>query len=404
MAVEGSGYAVLYTSPKLGCHCCQRRHPDLEANLCSLPSFDTWKWACCAMPVPRQGLKLHAKMNALHGTACRSAAPALARRPSSQTLAPELVPSTPPCRRAADRFHIPATEVQSILDDQQITRAQLLHCLVTPSSALARPPISNFHVGAVGITPAGDIYIGVNVEFPCAPLSNSIHAEQFLIANLRQHGEAALQMVAVNAAPCGHCRQFFSELACADTVKFLFPAPAAHGSERHPKEHTLEELLPQRFRPEDLLGANPPPLLLRPQRARLAFTAAARSTLQRRATDAIFAAAAHTALDEACESYAPYSRCPAGIAVITDSGGVYSGAYLESAAFNPSLPALQVALVDAVIHHIRDYTAVVEVVVAELPGRHVEHAPGARFLLSSIAPKAVVTELAVELLDAAAAP
>lgn len=48
------------------------------------------------------------------------------------------------------------------------------------------------------------------------------------------------------------------------------------------------------------------------------------------------------------QAYAPYTRCPAGAAVIDGRGNVYRGAYLESAAFNPGLPPLQAALAAAV--------------------------------------------------------
>ena len=54
------------------------------------------------------------------------------------------------------------------------------------------------------------------------------------------------------------------------------------------------------------------------------------------------ATAAGEALKQAKLSYAPYSGCPAGLAIVTEDGHVYGGAYLESAAYNPSLPPLQV--------------------------------------------------------------
>ena len=57
---------------------------------------------------------------------------------------------------------------------------------------------------------------------------------------------------------------------------------------------------------------------------------------------------------------------------------------------------VQVAIVDGVINHMPCYTTVREVVIAELRGKHVQHAPGMRLLLSSIAPAAAVTELPVE--------
>ncbi len=68
---------------------------------------------------------------------------------------------------------------------------------------------------AVGIGLSGAVYLGVNLEFANVPLSNSVHAEQFLLVNALHHGEAGIRMLAVSAAPCGHCRQFYSELACA---------------------------------------------------------------------------------------------------------------------------------------------------------------------------------------------
>ncbi len=59
------------------------------------------------------------------------------------------------------------------------------------------------------------MYVGVNLEFARLPLYNSIHAEQFLVVNAIHHGERELRKLAVSAAPCGHCRQFYSELSCA---------------------------------------------------------------------------------------------------------------------------------------------------------------------------------------------
>ena len=43
-------------------------------------------------------------------------------------------------------------------------------------------------------------------------------------------------------------------------------------------------------------------------------------------------------------SYAPYSKSFAGVAVRTRDGRIFSGAYAENAAFNPSLSPLQAAL------------------------------------------------------------
>ena len=68
--------------------------------------------------------------------------------------------------------------------------------------------------------------MGVNLEFPGLPLQHSVHAEQFLIANAAWHGERGLLRIAVNAAPCGHCRQFIAELITAVRVRLPH---ASHG-------------------------------------------------------------------------------------------------------------------------------------------------------------------------------
>lgn len=337
---------------------------------------------------------------------------------------------------------------------------------------------------------------------PCRrlPLYNSVHAEQFLLVNALHHGEREIRRLAVSAAPCGHCRQFYSELACAVRRGWLaaggrcccwgalgmvdngrrygrklagrqehvpvccasclptrpappwLPAPSAPPQESVRFSfcggtYSLGQLLPMRFKPADLLPEPAPPLLLQPQHNGVQLAAAARVALRERAGEPAFVQAAADALQEAVGSYAPYSRCPAGVAIITADGGVYSGGYIESAAYNPSLPPLQTAIVDAVIgagrwwllleglwalgrlhkrqlrgccaaapsacwppcpcNHPADgmpcYTAASEVVLVELAGGAVQHAPTARVVLEQIAPQARLTVLHAEWMSEEAA-
>ncbi len=79
-----------------------------------------------------------------------------------------------------------------------------------------------------------------------------------------------------------------------------------------------------------------------------------------------FLEAVKAALQQAIQSYAPYSHCPSGLAIATAGGAVYSGPYLESAAFNPSLGPLQAAVIDAVTDGIAYYTEVSRAVVPML--------------------------------------
>eukprot|EP01025_Chloroclados_australasicus_P022820 TRINITY_DN23374_c0_g1_i2.p1 TRINITY_DN23374_c0_g1~~TRINITY_DN23374_c0_g1_i2.p1 ORF type:complete len:374 (-),score=38.77 TRINITY_DN23374_c0_g1_i2:1452-2573(-) len=284
------------------------------------------------------------------------------------------------------QFQLSSQEVQEMLEDNQCSQVELLTMLIDPASELARPPISDFRVGAVGLGGTGAIYVGVNLEFGGLPLYHSVHAEQFLIVNALHHNEKEIQYLAITAAPCGHCRQFCCELACADDVKFIFEKSM----------YTLQEILPHRFGPQDLLNTSEVPLLLQPQNHQLTFAQTAIQQLQQRKNDNAFIQAAELALTEARRSYAPYSKCPSGVSVITKEGGVYGGGCIESAAFNPSLAPLQTALIDAVIDGMPCYTEVKEVVVVEMQNAKVEQAATIRTALGSMAPDAEVSVLYVQ--------
>lgn len=94
--------------------------------------------------------------------------------------------------------------------------------------------------------------------------------------------------------------------------------------------YSLGQLLPMRFGPQDLLPDPATPLLLQPQDNGVQLTAGARDALRARGGDPVFARAAAEALKEAAGSYAPYSRCPAGVAIVTEGGDVYSGGYVSA--------------------------------------------------------------------------
>jgi cytidine deaminase len=79
------------------------------------------------------------------------------------------------------------------------------------AAAKAYAPYSKFHVGAAVRTTDGRVFEGVNVENAAYPLG--ICAEKTALgaaasAGLRPGGIEAL---AVNASPCGGCRQWFHE-------------------------------------------------------------------------------------------------------------------------------------------------------------------------------------------------
>jgi cytidine deaminase len=189
--------------------------------------------------------------------------------------------------------------------------------LLAEAARFARPPISNFRVGAAARGTSGKMYFGANVELAGEALNFTIHAEQSAIVNAWLSGETGVDLVATSAAPCGYCRQFLNELADAPRLEVFFNG----------RPHALSQILPESFGPRDL-GIDGG--LMQPDDHGL--TADANDDLDR------------AALEAANRSYAPYSKSYAGIALRMANGRIIAGPYAENAAFNPSMSPVQVAL------------------------------------------------------------
>ncbi|KAK1417392.1 hypothetical protein QVD17_26519 [Tagetes erecta] len=156
------------------------------------------------------------------------------------------------------KYIFSASEAESMAKSKAITLPQLLPSLVKSAQSLARPPISNFHVGAVGLSSDGRIFFGANIEFPGLPLHHSIHAEQFLITNLAAHGGGPkLVYMAVSAAPCGHCRQFLQELRGVSHTQIVI----TDHFQQNPDYKPISSFLPHPFGPYDLLDQQTPLIL-----------------------------------------------------------------------------------------------------------------------------------------------
>ncbi|KAK3028981.1 hypothetical protein RJ639_038184 [Escallonia herrerae] len=67
------------------------------------------------------------------------------------------------------------------------------------------------HMGVVGLSSDGRVFIGTNLEFLGTPLHHSVHAEQFLVTNSVMHGDRRFTHLVVSDGPCGHRRQFLQE-------------------------------------------------------------------------------------------------------------------------------------------------------------------------------------------------
>lgn len=109
-------------------------------------------------------------------------------------------------------------------------------------------PYSKFRVGAVVVADDGRVFTGANIENAAYPASSC--AEATAINTAAAAGVRRIQSVTVacvdagdieGSYPCGRCRQIMSEF---DVERVL--VTAGLGSEE--RVHTLDELLPHRFR------------------------------------------------------------------------------------------------------------------------------------------------------------
>jgi cytidine deaminase len=217
-----------------------------------------------------------------------------------------------------------ASGVVSAADAERLSReagidiATLMTRLLPAAAELARPPVSNYRVGVVARgTSTGNLYFGANLEFAGEALSFTVHAEQSAVTNAWMHDERGIDLLAVNAPPCGYCRQFLNELTTAADLRITMPNTT----------QMLPELLPHSFGPRDL-GVEG------------GLLEAAAHQLSIDDHDPLADAALHAAN----RSYAPYSKAFAGVALRTSDGAIVTGAYAENAAFNPSISPLEVAL------------------------------------------------------------
>lgn len=222
-------------------------------------------------------------------------------------------------------------------------------------------PTSDYKVGAVCEGASGNIYLGANLELGGAPLGFTIHAEQSAIWNAFSHGEKGVRRLAVTSAPCGHCRQFLNELTTASALEVMITGK--------PKT-TLGSLLPDSFGPADLgikggmLGQEEIPLV--------PLSAAA---------DPL----AKAALRAAARSYSPYTQSFSGVAFQLRDGRIISGSYVESAAYNPSLPPVMAAI-DRLRFSGHEYSDISNAVLTELENAKISQHEISSLVLRTIAP------------------
>lgn len=264
---------------------------------------------------------------------------------------------------------IPAEKVNQLVQELGLNNPkQLLPQLVELAKTYSRPPISNYRVGEAGRGMSGNVYFGINVEFWGCPLSYAIHGEQFLIASARIQRERKVETIALPAEPCGHCRQFMNEIGDENDIELLIPGSPPIN---------LSALLPKPFGPKNL-GIEGGLLTRAPE-----FRSSHGEPLVAKAIEAAY------------DSYAPHTKSPSGVALQTKDGKIYQGCYLENAAFNPSLPPLQYALVALLVDR-GQYEDIEQVVLVEHADRKTSQKTITQDLLSNIAPNAKLNTIIVD--------
>ncbi|MDD1794732.1 cytidine deaminase [Enterovibrio makurazakiensis] len=263
---------------------------------------------------------------------------------------------------------ISAQEYDNLLEITGLSDQDLRVALLPLAAAYSVAPISKFYVGAIARGESGKLYFGANMEFEGVQLSQAVHAEQSAISHAWLKGETALKDITINYSPCGHCRQFMNEINGADKLNIQLPNRDAK---------LLHEYLPEPFGPADL-GIEQP--LLAPVDHGLTIS-----------EDEPLVQAAVAATNR---SHAPYSHNLSGAAIRDINGNVYSGMYAENAAFNPSLPPLQVALIAMNLADVK-LEDIQEVVLVEKARAVVSHLQDTQAILEALNPDIPLGYLAI---------
>ncbi|MCA2017991.1 cytidine deaminase [Vibrio tritonius] len=254
---------------------------------------------------------------------------------------------------------ISAEQFSQLIDITGYQDADLRVCLLPLAAAYAYVPISNFYVGALVRGLSGRLYFGANMEFYGAQLGQTIHAEQAGISHAWMKGEVGIIDVTVNHTPCGHCRQFMNELTTAKTMKIQLPARVGQ---------SLQHYLPESFGPSDL-----------------DITTLLMGTIDHSYSSDSDNELVQLGVQALNRSHAPYTQNFSGVSLATSTGHRYSGAYAENAAFNPSLPPLQVALVQLRMGG-DEFSSITQAALAEMATASISHLACTQSTLDAINP------------------
>ncbi|WP_413284411.1 cytidine deaminase [Vibrio sp. MA40-2] len=254
---------------------------------------------------------------------------------------------------------ITAEQFEQLLQCSGLSDKALRLSLLPFAAAYSYAPISEFYVGSIVRGLSGKLYFGANMEFIGAQMSQTVHAEQSGISHAWMKGETGIKDITINYSPCGHCRQFMNELTTAQELKIQLPKR---------QEMSLQEYLPDSFGPADL---DIPDRLMDGKFLSYKTTESDPLILN--------------ALKALNYSHAPYSGNFSGVALELNDGSVFLGSYAENAAFNPSLPPLQVALAQVLMAG-KSFDQITAAALAELSTGKIHNIDGTQATLEALNP------------------
>jgi len=250
---------------------------------------------------------------------------------------------------------------KALCDEVNMLWDDFLFALIEVIRWRAVKPLSNYHVGAIAIASSGNLYFGTSLDFVSTATIHNLHAEQSAVSNAYTHGENKIDTIVVNAAPCGFCRQFLTELGKdAEELTLIFPPNI---------KTTLKELLPHPFGPWDL-GHDGGMLTSPVQDLQLA----------KADNDPVIAAA----LKAACRSYSATWHSYSGVAIQAKDGKIFSGSFFENVTENPVLSPLMAALLQLTLSQYK-YADIERVVLVESSDNQIKQGSIAQDLLNVIA-------------------
>lgn len=221
------------------------------------------------------------------------------------------------------QYRLSGSEVQKIATKLGLTLDETYFELARVAATRKSTPISNFGVGAAGVTTAGEVFLGANIEFKTASLGSTLHAERTVLLLANDAG-AKLERLYSTVTPCGGCRQWLNEIEGGSNLKVISKSQDGVFFTR-----TLAELLPLDFGP-GALGQKGLMDSSETNKSQLARVPVMINGLNRTEVKALVAATE--------VSYSPYTKSPAGALLRIKGGGFVTGSYIEAAAYESYSP------------------------------------------------------------------